>query len=691
MTISTDLLRWGVVISTGCLSLMGAEPADQARSANQVSEVTAESEASGVDDLQGDPATPAVGDDLMLFEELPVVVSASRQETPQNLAATPVSIISAEDLQRQLAPTLAEAFYFVPGVDVLQLDRNRIALGVRGLHETFSDRTLTLVNGRNADSPVFGGNVFSSLPLMLGDIERIEVVRGPGGAVWGANAFTGVINIITKEPHETPGWFARGTASHHGDGYVHLRHGGSKGAWDWRISAGYEDRVSSAEALDEEGTMADDDWRRSAKVDVDTAWHIGDHDKIRMGIGATESDHGGVNLFNSTDTGDGQQDTVRSYVRWEHLFNDKDHCHVEYFLNAQETVDPATTNYESLEQDLNVELQVGSIEGHEWVFGGNVRAVRIDDDVQDRNDFDVDDTPLDETWIGVFAMDRWRFAQRWLIEAQARVDDYSEGETDYSGRIALIRELDEDGHHVGRIAVARAFRTPLSAIRNLEGRRVFMPTLLGPMPAVILQLPEDDLDNETTVAIEAGYNGRLSDQWHLRIDGYFQEFEDLIGHSSRTDPMTGQLLLQADNLGDAESYGIETEISWNSGRWEVSNWYAWNEFVLEREDQAVRAFLPAEHKIGTTISWRLPRDMSIDLGYRFSSETESAVGPFGYGDADSFHRLDLTFGGARDGIAWRVGMLDVFNDTEQVSGGFGDIQPHETPGRTLIGRLSWEF
>jgi iron complex outermembrane receptor protein len=167
------------------------------------------------------PVTPDNLYDMSLEQlmEIPVVVSAARQPQKITVSSVPISIITAEDIHYGGMTNLADILQFAPGIDVLPLSRIRSAVGVRGLHDFIADRTLTLINGRAADSMIFGGSEFYRLPLLIEDIERIEIVRGPGGAAWGANAFTGIINIITKKP----GWLLSSTVTEFGDTYNHIR------------------------------------------------------------------------------------------------------------------------------------------------------------------------------------------------------------------------------------------------------------------------------------------------------------------------------------------------------------------------------------------------------------------------------------------------------------------------------------
>jgi iron complex outermembrane receptor protein len=107
------------------------------------------------------------------------VVSASRQARKIGELSVPVSVITAEDIHYSGLTSIPEILQFAPGMDVLQVDRNRFAVGVRGLHEVYSDRLLGLTDGRAADCINTGGPRFPQLPVLLEDIERIEIVRGP--------------------------------------------------------------------------------------------------------------------------------------------------------------------------------------------------------------------------------------------------------------------------------------------------------------------------------------------------------------------------------------------------------------------------------------------------------------------------------------------------------------------------------
>jgi len=134
------------------------------------------------------------------------VTSASKE--PEEVWKTPaaVYVLTNEDIRRSGATSIPEVLRLVPGVQVSRIDNDHWAVGIRGFADQFSKSMLVLVDGRSLYTPLFAG-VYWALQdgILLEDVERIEVIRGPGGTIWGANAVTGVINIITKEAQDRGG------------------------------------------------------------------------------------------------------------------------------------------------------------------------------------------------------------------------------------------------------------------------------------------------------------------------------------------------------------------------------------------------------------------------------------------------------------------------------------------------------
>ena len=140
-------------------------------------------------------------EDLMNVE----VSTVSKSDQKMSRTGSAVFVISPEDIRRSGATNIPDLLRMAPGVDVAQIDANTWAVSVRGFDSEFSNDLLVLLDGREVSNTLSAGVFWDVLDLPLEDIERIEVIRGPGGSVWGANAVNGVINIITKKAGDTHG------------------------------------------------------------------------------------------------------------------------------------------------------------------------------------------------------------------------------------------------------------------------------------------------------------------------------------------------------------------------------------------------------------------------------------------------------------------------------------------------------
>src|SRR5580698_244388 len=165
------------------------------------------------------------------LEELGNVQVTTVSKDPQKVLQTPAAIfvITQEDIRRSGATSIPEALRMAPGVEVAQIDGNHWSVAIRGFAGQFSKSLLVLIDGRSIYTPLFEG-VYWDLPyVMLEDVERIEVIRGPGGTIWGSNAVNGVINIITKSANNTHGILATTGSGTVDQGTGAFRYGGSVG------------------------------------------------------------------------------------------------------------------------------------------------------------------------------------------------------------------------------------------------------------------------------------------------------------------------------------------------------------------------------------------------------------------------------------------------------------------------------
>ncbi len=624
------------------------------------------------------------GEELTLFADLPVVVSATRQQTALNLSPVPVSVVSSDNIHDSGTTTIAEAVQFTPGVDYLQTTRNIQAVGIRGLHGTFSDRMLTLINGRNADNVAYGGSQFPRLPILLADIDHIEVVRGPGGAVWGPNAFNGVLNIITKEPEDMLGIFGSTTVTHFGDSYGQARWCESVGDWSWRISLGGRGVRSSSDALNDPA-MINDDWSRTTITDNELIWRASPTTKVRVGLGYAHGDGGSFEIVGYRNPDDMLFWNLRTFARIDQKLGDAAKLQVQWYGN-QDRYDLKTIGDTRTREDtLEGQIDLGTIASHQLSLGIETRRDTVAMiDHGDPNQVSLTDDPYREYRAGAYLVDSWTATPSLTIESQIRGDRYTGTGNDWAGRLAGLYALDQDRHQVLRLATAKTYRTPLPIIRDSQASH----SLLGSPQPIILQ-PSNGLKNEELWSIEAGYTHQLNDGVLVRWDNYYQRYERLVGFDIS---VPGPVVAQAANIDAATGYGSELELAWSGTAGRLSSWYAFHQLHTDQTNQSLRAFEPSRHKVGATGHLVLPHEFAANLQYRYASPTTDADS-ISVVHAPPVHRLDFN-------VAWRfdqargelmLGVDDLTNTRLTAVNGTGSFTSHDTPGRTFFVRGEYGF
>jgi len=205
------------------------------------------------------PTTPA-GLKEMSLEELSQIDITSVSREPRPAFGTPaaVYVITSDDIRRSGANSIPEILRLAPGVEVARIDSNKWSIGIRGFGSRLSRSVLVLIDGRTVYTTLLAGTYWEVQDTTLEDIDRIEVIRGPGGTIWGPNAVDGVINIITKPPSETRGTLVSAGGGNVEQGFVNLRHGGGDGKnLNYRVYAKAYTR--GPEVHPDHGNF--DDWR----------------------------------------------------------------------------------------------------------------------------------------------------------------------------------------------------------------------------------------------------------------------------------------------------------------------------------------------------------------------------------------------------------------------------------------------
>ena len=640
-------------------------------------------------------------------------VSASRLPTQLQYLSAPVTIITAEDIHYSGLTSIPDILQFTPGVDVRKLDRQRTIVGVHGLFGTFSDRTLVLIDGRPAMDPIFGTTHWENLPVMMEDIERIEIVRGPAGAAWGANALNGVINIITKKPDKCSDGLISTTINEYGDSFTHLRYGQTQGKWSWKASGGYEGIEDSDAAGagkyhsdagagggggpgDGGGTSTSDfsarDWGRYWKFDTQADYHADEQTKYSMGVSHSSGQEGDFEFTGFYPRKDILTEYTRLFARTDHQIDDDTSIYIQWFGDYWDTHCRVIADHVIyMENDLETQLSFKPADDHTASIGGNIRWNRID--THNHSDFNENVVGnADEYWAGLFLMDRWAATDRLTLESQLRLDNYSETIADWSARFMAMYALDDKGDHILRAGFARSFRAPGLLFRNLNQQ-------FGSGGSGVK--PPTHINNENMYSLETGYNGKLSNNLQVSVDGYYQRFEGLIGPDigsgggstpgdpSPPDPGGGSLgYTMFENIDGADAYGGESSLTYHCDKGKLKVWYAYNKLHTDQLYQSTRALAPATYKYGLTGQLFLDDDWVFNSNYAFQSTIKDTQA-----DTKSYRRLDLTLsrklaGGKGE---FMIGVTDLLNDTTKPVYCPGYQTSMELPGRTFFVRLQFKF
>jgi iron complex outermembrane recepter protein len=257
--------------------------------------------------------------DAIPFDKLADIEVTSVSKQPENSfqSAAAVYVLTADEIKRSGATSIPEALRYVPGLEVARIDSNRWAITSRGFNREFANKLLVLLDGRTIYNPVFAGTYWDAQDLVIEDIDRIEVVRGPGATLWGSNAVNGVINIITKDSKFTQGNYASTAVGNFEKNITELRHGGMlNNSTSYRVSGKYYDQGSTITRLGSDAGDSSErayaNWRVDSMIDahnnVTMIFNANKGQNQRLYLSPTNS-----SIFNSTENFTG----INSMLRWE--------------------------------------------------------------------------------------------------------------------------------------------------------------------------------------------------------------------------------------------------------------------------------------------------------------------------------------------------------------------------------------
>ncbi len=503
------------------------------------------------------------------------VTSVSKKEQKLSKVAAAIFVITQEDIRRSGATNIPDALRMVPGLDVAQINANTWAISARGLNEQFSDKLLVMIDGRSVYTPTFGGVYWDTLDVPLEDIERIEVVRGPGGTVWGANAVNGVINIITKGAHET-----RGGLVVAGGGNVHeelgtVQYGGSAGnSTDYRAYLKYtnEDHLPGLDGkpggdgwdMLRGGFRSDSALSSTDKVTVEGNLYGAQEGQVVLSI-----DPGVANPANGKMSG-GDVETV-----WNHSYSEASASTLQVsfdryernvpFTDDRDTIDIAFQDYFPLGDRQNLIWGVGYRYTSHESKGGTVSYEAYDNWRQLFSTFLQDEIEV--------------LPDRLFFTAGAKLEHNGYNGFDLLPSARLAWQPNQK--MTAWAAISRAERTPSSGdvADHVDSGEIPQP---GGLPLRVVLNGDPHFENEKLIAYEAGYRAAVTNTVSLDLSAYFNSYGDLRTLETGAPtlvptPAPGYILLPLffANEMHGEAHGLELAGTWKPvARWELKAGYA---------------------------------------------------------------------------------------------------------------------
>ncbi|MCP4591938.1 MAG: TonB-dependent receptor [bacterium] len=493
-------------------------------------------------------------DDIDLLElEVPIVVTASRRAQKITTVPYAMSVITAEDIRLSGARSVPDALRLAPGLSVAELAYGATGVSPRGFQGLVSRELLVLVDGRQLFDSFFGGTLWSSWPFQLEDVERIEVIRGPGGVAWGANAVNGVINIITKDPADQLGFTLVTGGGSRGTHLEHVGYAFREGNLRFRISGEYE----ASDGFREGGSILrslDDDYK-AGRATLYAIYEAGDRDTFTISAGNALLDGGypptpmaGVGLRRNS----GSQ---ASFIlgKWERRITEDNTIELTGFVNAFH-LSPGVPalDYRYQQMALQFSQTLKPAKAHTLTWGIDTRVDLLD--TTNADPFMLTKDLVNTGVVGAYLQDRWQFLPRWTLDVGARIDYEFYGGFQPSARTALAYELSDDSMVYG--AVSRAFQMHPAAMRFMD-----FPLMNG----LARVGASRSIEAQSLIAYELGYRGRFLDRLNVNLALFWHEYGELTPLIPVLGP-PGLLGLKLDEGDPATTYGVEVDAKYAVNR-----------------------------------------------------------------------------------------------------------------------------
>ena len=640
-------------------------------------------------------------EDLMNLQ----VTSVSKRTQKVADAAAAVFVITQEDIRRSGATSIPEALRLAPGLQVARIDQNKWAIAARGFNGRFDNKLLVLIDGRSVYTPLFSGVYWNVQDVMLEDVDRIEVIRGPGATLWGANAVNGVINIITKKAKDTQSALVTAGAGTEERASGSARYGGTMGKTAYRVYGKY---FNWGPSQDSSGITAHDGWdalRGGFRAD----WTPTGSDSLTLQGDIYQSKYGETLSvpslsfpYSSTFPNKGNYSGANLLGRWNHSSEGTSTTLQMYYDNTTISDNSLFVDHQNIfDLDFQQGFHVG--DSQQFVWGLGYRSIR------DRNDssFSVSLQPnqLTLNHFSAFLQDEISLVDNRLhltFGSKFEHNDFTGFEVQPNARLLWTLTPNQSIW----TAVSRAVRTPALTEEGLRLNSAVIPPapaapLLNPtpFPAVITVFGSHQFQSEDLLAYEVGYRVQATSTFSTDIATFYNKYSNLRtaepgapfleGSPAPTDLV---IPFVASNKMSGGTYGVELFADWRVvPKWRLVGSYSYLQMDIRKNSDSLDPTPDIPNGSSPRHEWYLRS--SIDLPKHFEDDTTLRFVDHLSGiNVPSYYSLDAHLG-------WRpvspfelsIGGQNLLNNKHlEFIPDFINTAPTEVK-RTVYGSLTFRF
>ncbi len=576
----------------------------------------------------------------MDFEQLMDVEVISIAKKPQSIrkTAAAIHVISQADIQRSGATTLPEVLRGAPGVQVAHIDGNKWAISIRGFNGEFANKLLVLIDGRSVYTPLFSGVYWNMQDMPLATIDRVEVVRGPGGTLWGENAVNGVVNIITKSADKTQGTelsFLGGSE----DLIANILHGGKLSedvSYQVYAKARKQDKYKNSPDHNNNAEDGRENIRTGFRLDGQKKWMLqgsymrGQADGVKQTFTSAP-----ISNLVLKDTQDYR--TAHLLLRTKHDLVEENDLQLQVYYNYEEHNHfEAARILHTFDVDAQHQFQWGDQQAIVWGIG--YRGVQ--DDLEKNNNSSFSPENRFSHTVSGFLQDEIQLSEdfRFTIGSKFSHNEYSGFEYQPSAR--LLWEV--NSHHSVWSSVSRAVRTPSRVDSNIQAIAAYTE------PFTIVVNGNTEQKAENLLAIEVGYRGIFSESFNIDTTVFYHQYDDLRSTEPQAPDISNFTIpMNFDNKIKAESYGVELAAKWQVlDYWRLSASYSFLKVDARLTQGSVDStnienyeHSAPQHQGSLQSTWQLPFDLAFNTSVYYTGRIKS-------GAVNDFTRLDLK-------LAWK--------------------------------------